>query len=501
MSRPPQHDPDRDSDAPPAESPATPRERERRVESEWLHEVHDLLGSERKPRPRRPPQRRRAAVGPRVVVCDEGELDDVCQLLGRLGETPLRLRPADLSELRDWERPSRLLVTPVRVALSENLPLSNGPDASVSIAVADSDAQSQCTAMLRRGFDYVVRRPVHPEALRLLVMQVLWRGREHRGVARFPFGADIRWRQGLHTGRCTMIEISAHGCRLMTRQPFKLGDRIHLRVPAALTGSRSLRLRGRVVRRDRLTSDGGPEPRVAVQFERLSARNVAHLDALLAERASGPAVMGGDPAAGGLRRELGRRRSGFLSLGQSEEPEAAEPPQAQAPDLERRRQPRGAWPHELVSLDRETDRVLHTLLGSDLSVGGVRVEPNPLLRLGDRLRLALYDAGSAEPLVVEARVAHDGGRSGVGLVFLDPPDAIRERLRAMVESLPPVSSLSKDDAKPEGVVLGEIMTTGTLPGAASAAGQDDARQAEHGDGAAEHHDEEAEPARDEPAQD
>lgn len=395
---------------------------------------------------------------PSIVVCDDGELEDVVEMLHQLDQRPLRVRPSQVEQLLEWERPKRLFVTTVRVALSHPLGPTGSTSDAVCIAVADSDAHTLCTAMLRRGFRYVVRRPVHPAALRLLLMQVLYAGEDQRVVARFPFGAQVRWRSGLTRGHCTMTEISAHGCRLLTSERFAFDSRLHLRVPATLAGSKDLRLRGRVMRRDVHSDATGTRTEVAVQFERLSARTLAHLDALLAERASGPATTRDGVPAAPSRRRTQRGSSRFRSLTAPRDPAPTAP--RESPPLggiERRRHRRGAWHSEVLALDEQTQQVMHVLLGTDLSTGGLRVEPHPLLRIGDRLTLALYDAGRTEPLLLAARVAHEDGRRGWGLIFEDSSPELVEQLQAMVAELPPVSALSKDDDKPEGVVLGEIV--------------------------------------------
>jgi hypothetical protein len=434
--------------------PASPRSRDKAAESQWLRAA-------RRPdddRTARPARRR----GPSVVVCDEGELEDVVALLGRLDHTPLRVRPAQLDSLLEWERPTRLFVTSVRVALSHPLAQVHGARDLVSIAVADSNAHTLCTAMLRRGFRYVVRRPVHPGSLRLLLLQVLYTGREHRVVARFPFGAVVRWRRGLRRGTCVMTEISAYGCRLLSGERFPIGSRLSLRVPAALAGARDLRLTGRVVRRDRSDVDEVPDTPIAVRFEKLSSRAVAHLDALLAERSSGPAALRGaagrapEPLAAPLEAVAaprGRSRFGSLADARAEAPE----PEPRPTDADRRRRPRGAFRHEVVSLDDDAQQVQHVLVGTDLSLRGMSVEPHPLLRIGDRLNLALYDAERADPLVLSARVAREDGRRGCGLIFEDVPADTAARLEAMVGELPLVSALSADDDKPQAVVLGQIL--------------------------------------------
>jgi hypothetical protein len=451
-----------DRGRPPPE-PSTRRSHDKAAEGQWLrHASRDAGGDDP------PPRSARGAVrAPAVVVCDEGELDDVVAVLDRLDQAPLRVRPAQLDGLREWDRPTRLFVTTVRVALAHPLAKIHAAREMVAIAVADSDAHTLCTAMLRRGFRYVVRRPVHAGSMRLLLLQVLYTGREHRVVARFPFGAEIRWRRGLRRGTCVMTEISAHGCRLLSAERFRLGSRLRLRVPAALAGERDLRLTGRVVRRDRSGEDEVPDTPIAVRFEKLSSRARAHLDALLAERSSGPAALRG--AAGALApaarpRAAPRPGSPEDRFAVAEPEPAAAAPEPAAPDLDRRRRPRGAFRHEVVALDDDRQHVQHVLVGTDLSPRGLSVEPHPLLRIGDRLRLALYDADRAEPLVLDAWVARVDARRGSALIFENVAPEAAARLEAMVGELPLVSTLSKDDDKPQGVVLGQILGIGKRSG-------------------------------------
>lgn len=429
------------------------RSREKAADFEWLH-----AGSEEQSEK----PRRRQLQRPAAMLCDAGELDDLYATLSELSHRPLRVRPDDVDDLRPWERPTRLFVTSVRVALDQRLELIRAEPDLVSIAVADGDAHTVANAMLRRGFRYVLRRPVHPEALRLLLMQVLYRGPEHRLATRFPFGGEVGWRSGLRRGRCVMSEISAYGCRLLTREPLARGARIRLKLPAALPGAGPLRLRGRVLRRD-FASRGEPGERAShlvVQFIGLTRRSQAHLDALLAERASGPATARGPvPAPTAPRREERRGPSRFLTLTQTsagaDAPPAGDSEREVAPD--QRAAPRSVWQGEVVALASEGDRVQHALMGTDLSEHGMRVEPHPVLVQGDRLRVALYDPKSAQPLVVEAWVARDDGARGCALAFERIDAATRARLRAMVAGAAPISSLGPGAKRASELFVGEIV--------------------------------------------
>jgi hypothetical protein len=96
-------------------------------------------------------------------------------------------------------------------------------------------------------------------------------------------------------------------------------------------------------------------------------------------------------------------------------------------------------------------------VGRDLSVGGLRVDPHPELQVGEKLRIALYDAGVPEPLVLESEVSREDGERGVVLQFGELRRASQRRLRTIVEALPAVEDLRARHARPRGVVLAEIV--------------------------------------------
>ena len=56
--------------------------------------------------------------------------------------------------------------------------------AHTTIVIAEGDSKLLHGREQPIGFDYVVRRPVHPEALRLLFLRALFSGSEQRGEPR-----------------------------------------------------------------------------------------------------------------------------------------------------------------------------------------------------------------------------------------------------------------------------------------------------------------------------
>jgi hypothetical protein len=467
--------PDKPSD-PPSGQPESQRTQAKAADFAWLYAgappVEPETGdgaSEHAESAEKAEKAERSWLGPEAVLCDSGELDDVAALLYRLGDPPMRVWPADLPLLEAWELPARLFVTTVHLGLTTPLPTGLDRPGLVRVAVGDGDAATVTTAMLRRGFHYVVRRPVHPEALRLLFSQILFRGRDQRHASRFSYGAEVRWRMGLRGGRCHMAEISSEGCRLLLRETVRLGQRIVLRVPIERGGERSVKLRGRIVRRDLPRRDlGGSAASLAVAFDGLSRRTRAHLDLVLAGCAAGPARARGElpprpptpaPTHTTLPARLAARGlDAMRNPGGSSEGEGGDRPSTAAgPGYDRRLAPRVALSREVVAIDPGENRVTHTLVGRDLSMGGMSVEPHPMLAPGEKLHVALYGPDLGEPLVVHARVVRTDGTRGFGLRFEELPGETSQRLASLVAALPSVESLSEDRSRTERVVLGEIV--------------------------------------------
>jgi hypothetical protein len=213
---------------------------------------------------------------PFVLLIDDGELEDVAQLLEGLGVRPTRLLGGPGPE--GWRQPQRLLVVSGRRAVQLGPAWGEERGAFARLAVADSPSKTLRTRLARLAFDSILCRPVHPEVLRLVVENALHGGREQRSRARFAAGVEVAWRSGLRRRRGTLTEISTRGCRLLVRE-VRRPPRLSLLLPRGLTGDRELRLSGHVVRCER------------------KARGLVSLGVLFE----------------GLERDSRRRLSGFLS--------------------------------------------------------------------------------------------------------------------------------------------------------------------------------------------
>jgi len=92
----------------------------------------------------------------------------------------------------------------------------------------------------------------------------------------------------------------------------------------------------------------------------------------------------------------------------------------------------------------------------DLSAGGMRLAPDPGIAEGDELKLALYGARGAAPLVLRGVVVHTDASSGVGLEFVDVPPPMQERLQALLTGSPISGPADPSHGRPQ-VVLTRIV--------------------------------------------
>jgi PilZ domain-containing protein len=402
-----------------------------------------------------------------VLLLDDGELDDVQECLEEMNVVFGRVRGGAI--VRNTPPPSRLLVSTPRRIDAVSLPAAGTDEAKrlVRIVVVNEDSTTLREQMRRIGFDYLVRRPVHPEALRLLLMRSLYAGEERRGEERVPMGIEVSFRTGLLPRRATMVDLSSRGCRLLSSYALEPGRRVCVQVP---DGEReALLVRGQVIRisLDEHLGPGGPYS-AAVAFEALLEADQKRLTNMLTRRAIGSARLVGtagdevllppEARAGDLRRvELA------VDVRVAPTPEAvravdvvdeSDPADEDPSGAERRRSPRGAFARRVPAFG---DRAMRVLVARDLSVGGMRVEQLSGLGVGDRLHLAIYGSAADEPTLVWATVARDDGHEGIGLVFDDVTAAAAERIEKLLVDLPAIESLHDDEARAMGTVMTEIL--------------------------------------------
>lgn len=368
-----------------------------------------------------------------VLVIDDGELDDVLALLRGLGIPFGHVRGAATQPLVE---PSDLLIVTGRRALrldwDEAPDSGRGPDRAQRIAICEDDSVSVRERLRGKGYDFLVRRPVHPEALRLLLLCTLYRGPERRSGVRVPIGAAVTIRTARRRRPAVLAELSQEGCRLVVETRMRRGTRIEVQLPDWLVGGDLVDVKGRIVRTARARSGKRGEFELGVRFDTLPTRTRRILRGIVQERERDTTEVGGDPDA---------------ARGKTADPRSVA---------------RREYRRRVIALG---DEAIQVLVGRNLSIEGMAIDWREDLALGEELRLAIYGEAGATPLVVVADVMRVDVDLGIGLRFQKMPPEVEERLEALVAGLPPIEPLAGEETDALGSVVTRIVpSAGKRPG-------------------------------------
>jgi hypothetical protein len=399
---------------------------------------------------------------PEVMILDDGELDDLAVLLGELGVETRRLRGGAIEE--DLEPPLSLLVTTPRRAHSVRP--GSPPGASIGrplrLISTEEDSTPMREMLRRRGFDWLVRRPTHPEVWRLLIQRALYQGHERRSDLRIPIGSDVELSSGPDSAETLMVDLSNRGSHLITSHPVAVGDALAISLPPEAAEGEPIDLRGRAVR----VLTRGRRYSVGVLFDPDLSENVRQRIGTMLNAWT----RGGESLAPGKNAESEPLPScespaiPGLTLDDETDPAVVTHvavgiriPAASAakPDDDDRRQHRRGPFMRPVPVRGESSSAV--LMGRDLSAGGMRVEALPEIGVGDRFRVAVYGPGRAEPYRVWAEVVRDDGEQGLALEFRDVPDDVAAGLEKIVACLPDVEPLQAGEAAGLGSIITEIV--------------------------------------------
>ncbi|HEX5065810.1 MAG TPA: PilZ domain-containing protein [Myxococcota bacterium] len=354
---------------------------------------------------------------PVVRIADDGELTDVRELFEQLG---VEWMSADETP----ERPTALLVaTPSRMVGARAQSLPSAPPAAFRIAVADKMTKGLQRELDRARPDFVVTRPFHAAALRLLILHALYVGPERRSAARVALTVAIRFRAGVFSRGATLVELSRGGCRLIAERVPAPGEAATVVLPRELTGGDPLSLSGRIVGAD---PAGGFEPgeqACSVAFEMLDTEKRRSLRAIMGRLASGGTTLALRPGTLAEAKPAGKKK----------QKKKAAAPETPSKGRERRRAPRSAYARPVLASSGGAARVL---IGRDLSSGGMRVAPDPDLLVGDELKLVVYGPAGAAPLLLRSVVSRDDGADGFVLRFEDVAPEAAAELGAWTARLP-----------------------------------------------------------------
>jgi hypothetical protein len=379
-------------------------------------------------------------------------LANLAELVESLGGIDRRGHPTELDRGRAWDviiaSASRML------ELHEHL----ADVSAVRIAVLDGDSKTLRKMLYRVDTDLLVRQPVHPAAFRLLILHALYRGPEKRRTTRVSIGAPIRFRIGLRRRNAVLTELSTRGCRILVDPNCHraVPDRlVRIALPPEVTDDkRPLSLRGHVMRVTR--ADEGDDV-IAVLFELLGEAVRRRLESIVSAHSHGPAVL--DEAVSDAIRSapIAPETNEPQPPAHDDPADEPQPPArddpADEPESERRIQERHSITRRIIALGDEAARVL---IGRDLSIGGMRIDPTPGFALGDRLKVAVHVRADGQPLVVSAEITRDDGPDGMALRFVDLSPAACACLDEMVGALPGILE-SDSSNEGSGVVVSEVV--------------------------------------------
>lgn len=379
-----------------------------------------------------------------VLLVDDGELDDIRDLLNAERIDFAHLRGGAVPKPLD--APSDLFVTNARRAILAGpwqVGSSGGRSRPICVAVVEEDSNSLRETLRDLGFSYLIRRPIHPVALRLLLLQALYHGEERRSEPRVPIGYEVRIRSRLRRRDAWLADLSRGGCSILADRPMNGGASISVHLPPELDeGESELILSGKVLRSTRLARSHGGQYQVAVRFQELGPLELERLETALSA-----AIL--DQKAPTPEANAPLFDEALPTL------EALDAQALDSQELDRRNEPRARYSKRVIASVR--DAMHRILIGRDLSATGMRIEAHDDLRLEDRLRVAIYDASRATPLVVEAIVDRDDGPNGLHLRFEGLDEAVSRQLEELVASLPPVECLSDGELGAMGTVVSEIL--------------------------------------------
>ncbi len=373
---------------------------------------------------------------PMALIADDGELTEVRSVL-RDVDVEFAERRGNTAAGADLPK-SLLVSTPQYAMTLERLRQQLAPESRpLHLVVTGELSRTLQSALERSSCDIVVAQPVDPSALRLLILRALYQGTKKRRFKRVAIGADVKLRVGHRKASASLAQLSLRGCGLVSQQAADLGEPVSVILPGSLTGSGRLTLDGRVVgaRPVRRRANGYHE--LAVFFDALDAAAKQAVRALIESHALGGTTLndasGAAPAGPRYDGQPGRSRASRRSV---------------------KRSPRKLFArHVLAGLDGDS----MTLIGRDLSSRGMRVKPDPGLRLGAELKLALYGRAGIPPVAIRAVVYRDNGDAGWYLRFRTVSKASEARLEKLMESLPLMTSKPPDSAERPGVVVSEVL--------------------------------------------
>jgi hypothetical protein len=377
------------------------------------------------------------SVAPSVLVLDDGELDHFQIALRRLG-VDFDRRVAGRSGVA-LEMPRDILLTTWRRALKMP-PLQMAPgvvEGPVRVCVHGQDFLPLRKRLRDEGFHFLVHSLVHPESLRLFLLQLLYRGVERRGGMRLPVVCEATCEVGSERMKVNLIDLSLSAARLLSPCEVPADLEMTFYLPPQLSGGKRIGIPGRSVRCVPFENEGSLSGFCfLVEFTDMGASTRSHLEGCLAGS------------------HLGSQFTPLESL--PNRAREGEPDLATNGGEDMRRNVRVEYARAVPTLSSIGNSGADVVLGSDLSLQGIRLAPHEGLAVESRLTLALHGSSRGAPLLLEADVVRDDGERGLGLRFVLLSPADRDELARLIAELKPIESLRDREGEP--LVVSQIIT-------------------------------------------
>ncbi len=376
---------------------------------------------------------------PIILLLHDGELVDVRAMLDEIGATYVEWigSPDTSYEQTAWDA---VISTDAQMM---NLDIGSVGHTPTRIAVLEKDSPTLRSALRRVGVDYMVGRPVHPAALRLLIQHVIYRGPEKRRSKRVSIGVPVHFRCRFRRKPAILADLSVTGCLL--RSDYTAVENVNVTVffPPELGDGKAFKVKGEVHRSGAADTAGGSQS-ISIRFDQLSPASVARIQKAVERYTEGPALL----------EQLVADDLPPLEVAERPQPT----PESRAePEGERRHGDRVSFSRRVISLGSASAQVL---IGRNLSPTGMLVHPHPNLRVGDDVRVALHARAGREPLVLSARVERGDAETGFGLAFQDVTEAATDYLAEMLGDLPSIEGPEADDVQ---LVVSELIPAELQP--------------------------------------
>lgn len=372
-----------------------------------------------------------------ALIIDDGELKDLWTVLVDLG--------ISVAGREDYESDAAvsfiplLLTTPGHVRACEGRGARPRIGRNLHVVVAESLSRNAKQALDRLSCDFVVQRPVEPTVVRLLAQHALFEGPEKRSGTRVAIGAATVVKEGRRSLPAMLTQISPGGCGLVVRQTVAVRREVEVALPADSRAATALSVHGRVVGLRRVPAAKEESYDLSIAFGPLSQRARVRIKALMTGHSVELRPRKGPVHPARAASASARAGSGGTTA---------------TPDSERRGDARHQYQRQLLGGMASGSR---TLLGRDLSRGGMRVARDPGLGIGDEVTLAVH--GGARPVVIRAQVVRDDADEGWFLRFGRLSGAAATDLEGLLTSLPTIGPGSDGGSAGAGpsVVVSEVL--------------------------------------------